>query len=135
MWTGVPVNQYGFGVYKAHPYQRGYGAYRSRRRRRGQRGHGFASALKAIGRAVLPAMRRVGTSVVKKAGQQALKELPKVLGSQNKKAAFKGAAERIGKGALQSAVTGVLATGGGGPPPKRRRVGGSRRLKRRGQFR
>lgn len=125
MWNGIPHNQYGFGVLKANPYQRGFGVYRPKRQRR-QGGHGLGSLLVSIGRRVAPVAKRA----IKGAVKQGIKQLPGLITASNKKQAAKQMAQNIGKQALSSAIAQV--SGSRRPvAPKRRKV---RRVKRRGQL-
>lgn len=138
VWSGIPVNQYGFGVLKAQPYQKGYGVYRTKGGRR-QRGYGFGSALLSIGRMlvpkILPVARRIGKRVVR----QGIKALPKLVSGQtNRKLVVRNLAKAISQQAIDTALEAASgATGTRGSSQKRRNSAkpkGRRRLRRRGQF-
>lgn len=102
MWRGEPVNQYGFGVYKANPYQKGYGAYSARRRR--QKGYGLGSMLMSLGRRIVPRLLPLAKRVAKGAAKQGLKALPGLIAGQNRKTAAKNLVKNIGQQALGQAV-------------------------------
>ena len=128
VWSGIPQNQFGFGVLKADPYQRGHCVYKVKRGRK-QAGYGLGSILLSLGRRLgpklIPLAKRVGTSAVK----QGIKALPGLLSSQNKKQAAKNLAKSIGKQALGQAISVVSSR----RPPKRKRKF-ARRVRRKGQF-
>jgi hypothetical protein len=120
IYTGVPPHQYGFGLLKVNPYQKGSGYYKPRRRR--QRGRGFGSALFAIGRKLIPKLIPIAKKIGKSAVKEGIRSLPSMIGNQNKKQAARQIVERIGKQAV-----GAISQGQG-----RKRRG--RRVKKRGQL-
>lgn len=111
------MNQYGFGVLKAQPYQKGFGVYRARKGRR-QKGHGIGSALMSIGRTIVPKILPIAKRVGKGVMRQGIKNLPALLNAQNKKAAARALARNIGKQALSTVLGEVV---GGGKPRRRGR--------------
>jgi len=139
MWKGIPNNQYGFGVLKANPYQRGFGPYRPHKNRRRQRGHGFGSSLASIGRLVGPKLasfgRKIGPKVVplakkvaRRAVTEGIKAIPSLALSQNKKKTVQNLVKNIGAQAIKE----ITSTRPSARVPKRRKR--HRRLKRKGQF-
>ena len=124
IWKGEPANQYGFGVYKANPYQKGYGTYRGGRRQ--QRGHGLGSLLLGLGRRIVPKLIPLAKRVIGGAARQGLKTLPRLLSGHNSKGAAKNLVRKIGKKALGQ-VVGALA----GTQPHMRKKGGRRKSRKR----
>ena len=130
IWTGEPVNQYGFGVYKSNPYQKGYGAYRTGSRR--QKGFGLGSLLMGLGRRIVPKLIPLAKKVAKGAARQGLKALPGLLSGHNTKSAAKNLVKNIGKQVLGQAAGAF--TGGSAPMRHRKRRKFGKRVKRVGQF-
>lgn len=89
-FTGIPPDQFGYGI---NNMQVGYGMYKTQKSRRPQRGYGFFSNLKSM---VAP--------MAKKAALEGLKAMPEILTAKNKKAAVQRVVKRVGSAAAARAV-------------------------------
>lgn len=108
--TGIPPNQFGFGYLKVNPYQKGYGMYNPKTRRRRQQGRGMGDVLRAIGRKILPVAKQIG----QEAAKESMKNIPHLLTAKDKKAAAVSIAKSIGKNVGRNTMKKICQEGRGG---------------------
>ena len=94
---------YGMARYRGIPYQEGYGVYQGQVF---QRGHGLGGVLGNVFKtAVLPAAKRMGKDMAKRAGQQAIKTgMDVVINKRDVKDAIKSGLKDVAQDTLNNAI-------------------------------